>query len=398
MRRVGFPPGGSTLMTSAPRPARVDPQYSACSSASSMTRMPVRGPRPGWVFIVARIYPVRRGGNMPTDSAARVHLSVAEARTLSERAMRGIGYDAEEARILADHVVDAALCGYEYSGLPKLLNVAEQPRFKAPRRSMRALKETTVSVLFDGGNQSGMLGMYYATNAVIERAQRHGLALVGVNNIWMSGRSAYYVEMAARAGLIGIHTVAAPPSVAPLGGAKAMLGTNPIAFGFPMDGDPLVIDLGTSAFMGTDLKFRERLGIPLPGAVAIDERGRPTPDATAARRGALLPFGGPKGYALALAMEALGVLCSGTTDTESAGYLFIAFKPDLFMPLEDYRGALAAEIALIKATPRQDGVDEIRIPGERAYRDRARLTRDGLDIDQRIHGALVRRGEGTAGA
>jgi LDH2 family malate/lactate/ureidoglycolate dehydrogenase len=254
---------------------------------------------------------------------------------------------------------------------------------------MRALRETSVSVLFDGGNQSGMLGMYYATRVLIERAHAHGFALVGVNNIWMSGRSAYYVEMVARAGLIGIHTVAAHPMVAPLGGAKAALGTNPIAFGFPMDGDPLVIDLGTSAFMGTDLQFRQRLGIPLPEGVAIDEDGRPTTDAAAARRGALLPFGGHKGYALALAMHALGVLCRETTDTESAGYLFIAFKPDLFMPLEDYRRALAAEIALIKATPRQGGVDEIRIPGERAYRDRARLTRDGLEIDQRIHDALI---------
>ena len=126
---------------------------------------------------------------MPTDSAARVHLSIAEARTLSERAMRGIGYDAEEARILADHVIDAALCGYEYSGLPKLLNVAEQPRFKAPRRSMRALKETAVSVLFDGGNQSGMLGMYGATRVVIERANAHGFALVGVNNLWIDRKS-----------------------------------------------------------------------------------------------------------------------------------------------------------------------------------------------------------------
>src|SRR5438309_3842546 len=372
-------------MTSAPRPARVNPQYSACSSASSMTRIPVRGPRLGWVFIVARIYPVLRGGNMPTDSAARVHLSIVEARTLSEHAMRGIGYDAEEARILADHVIDAALCGYEYSGLPKLLNVAEHPRFKAPRGPMRALKETAVSVLFDGGNQSGMLGMYYATNAVIERAQRHGLALVGVNNIWMSGRSAYYVEMAARAGLIGIHTVAAPPMVAPLGGARAALGTNPIAFGFPMDGDPLVIDLGTSAFMGTDLQFRQRLGIPLPEGVAIDERGRPTTDAAAARRGALLPFGGHKGYALALAMHALGV---------SAEYLFIAYKPDLFVPLKEYRRALAAEIAAIKATPRQAGVDEIRIPGERAHRERARLAREGIEIDRRIHDALTRLAEG----
>jgi len=125
--------------------------------------------------------------------------------------MRGIGYEPEEARILADHVIDAALCGYEYSGLPKLLNVADHPRFKARRSPMRALRETSASVLFDGGNQSGMLGMYYATRAVIERAQPHGFALVGVNNIWMSGRSAYYVEMMARAGLIGIHTVAAPP-------------------------------------------------------------------------------------------------------------------------------------------------------------------------------------------
>src|SRR5215813_2984337 len=299
--------------------------------------------------------------------------------------MRGIGYEPAEACILADHVLDAALCGYEYSGLPKLLNVADHPLFKAPRYPMRVVKETSVSVLFDGGNQSGMLGMYYATREVIERAGAHGVALVAVNNIWMSGRSAYYVEMAARAGLIGIHTVAAPPMVAPLGGAGPALGTNPIAFGFPMEADPLVIDLGTSAFMGTELQFRERLGIALPDGVAIDERGRPTTDAAAARRGALLPFGGHKGFALALAMHALGV---------SAEYLFIAFTPDLFVPLDDYRRALAAEIAAIKATPRQDGIDEIRIPGERAYRERARLVREGIEIDRRIHDALSALADG----
>src|SRR5438132_11141425 len=331
---------------------------------------------------------------MPAVTTERVHLSVAEARALSQRAMRGIGYEPEEARILADHVIDAALCGYEYSGLPKLLNVADDPRFKSPRQPMRALKETSVSVLFDGGNQSGMLGMYYATRTAIERANAHGFALVGVNNIWMSGRSAYYVEMVARAGLIGIHTVAAPPMVAPPGGAKAVLGTNPIAFGFPMERHPLVIDLGTSAFMGTDLQFRQRLGIPLPEDVAIDERGRPTTDAAAARRGALLPFGGHKGYALALAMHALGVLCRGVGTEEGTGYLFIAFKPDLFVPLQDYRRALAAEIAAIKAIPRQEGVAEIRIPGERAYRERARLAREGIEIDQRIHDALLALAEG----
>src|SRR5207248_8085584 len=108
-------------------------------------------------------------------------------------------------------------------------------------------------------------------------------------------------------------------------------------------------------------------------------------DAAAARRGAILPFSGPKGYALALAMDALDV---------SAEYLFIAFKPDLFTPLGDYRRVLAAEIAAIKATPRQEGVDEIRIPGERAYRERARLAREGIEVDRRIHDALIELAEG----
>jgi LDH2 family malate/lactate/ureidoglycolate dehydrogenase len=74
---------------------------------------------------------------------------------------------------------------------------------------------------------------------------------------------------------------------------------------------------------------------------------------------------------------------------ESTGYLFIAFKPDLLSPLEDYRRALGAEIAAIKATPRQEGVGGIRILGARGYRERARLAREGIEIDRRIHDALA---------
>jgi hypothetical protein len=85
-------------------------------------------------------------------------------------------------------VTDAALCRYEYSGRPKLLSAVDHPRLKARRRPMRVLRETSVSLLFGGGNQSGRPGMYYATRAVIERAKPHDFALVGVNNIWMSGR------------------------------------------------------------------------------------------------------------------------------------------------------------------------------------------------------------------
>ena len=81
------------------------------------------------------------------------------------------------------------------------------------------------------------------------------------------------------------------------------------------------------------------------------------------------------------------------TEGERSGYLIMAFKPDLFMPLEDYQRALAERDAAIKATPRQAGVDEIRLPGERAYRDRARLLSEGIEIDRRIRDALIRLAE-----
>ncbi|MGE0226509.1 MAG: Ldh family oxidoreductase [Acetobacteraceae bacterium] len=333
------------------------------------------------------------------SSEDRIRMTVDEARALGEAAMRGAGHDAEDARILTDHVLDAALCGYEYSGLPKLLNVVDAADFRLPRRPVTVVRETGAAALLDGGNSNGMIVAYRASEATIARAQANGLAIVSVTNTWMTGRSAYYCEMIARAGLVVIHTVAAPPSVAPFGGARPALGTNPIAFGFPTDGDPLVIDMGTSAFMATDLQFRARLGIPIPEGVALGPNGHPTTDAAQARRGTLLPFGGSeggyKGFGLALAMDALGALSAGARqDGGASGYLFIAFKPDLFMPAEDYRHEVSRRIETIKATPRQAGVEEIRIPGERSYRTRARLMQEGIVIDRRIRDALRRLAEG----
>ncbi len=276
----------------------------------------------------SRVEPPAGGGwRMAAD---RIHLSVAEAREHAERALRGIGYDAEEARILADHMIDAALCGYEYSGMAKILNIPEHRRFKRPRRPISVVRETEVSVLYDGGNNVGMLAMYHAARAAIAKAAAHGFSVVGVTNSWMSGRSAYYVEMIATADLVGIHTASSSRSVAPFGGARPALGTNPIAFGMPSADGPVVLDMGTSAFMGTELALRERLGQLLPEGVAIDSQGQPTRDPTAARLGALLPFGGYKGYGLGFIVQALGVLAgSGMDPDKDDGYLFVVFKPDL---------------------------------------------------------------------
>ena len=330
----------------------------------------------------------------------RIRLTADEARALGEAAMRGAGFDNEDARILADHVLDAALCGYEYSGLPKLLNVVDYPNFRQPRHPVSVVQETGATALFDGGNTTGMIAAYRAAEATIHRAQAHGLAIVCLGNTWMTGRSAYYCEMIARAGLVVLHTVASPPSVAPFGGTRPALGTNPIAFGFPTDSDPLVIDMGTSAFMGTDLQFRARLGTPIPAGVALGPDGQPTTDAVTAHQGALLPFGGAeggyKGFGLALAMDALGALAAGIRPADTvSGYMFFAFKPDLFVSSDAYRHEVSRRIAAIKAAPRQMGIAEIRIPGERSYATRLRLLREGIEIDRKIHDALGHLAEGN---
>jgi LDH2 family malate/lactate/ureidoglycolate dehydrogenase len=321
---------------------------------------------------------------------SRLRLSVAEARNLAEGALQGIGYTCDEARIIADHVVDAALCGYEYSGLAKILNLPESEHFRLPRHPLQVLRETEVSLALDGGNNVGMLALCHAARATIEKAAAHGIALVAVTNAWMSGRSAYYVEMIAKHGLVAIHTVASSRLVAPLGGIQAKLGTNPIAIAVPSTRGPIVLDMGTSAFMMTEVMLHERLQQSLPEGVALGPDGEATTNPSLARRGALLPFGGYKGFGLALMLQALGLLAGSGADAECEyGYLFVAFRPDLLGPAELFERRVTELIDDIKATPRQANVDAIRIPSERAFHARERALEEGLEIDRLVFDALV---------
>ena len=200
--------------------------------------------------------------------------------------------------------------------------------------------------------------------------------------------------MIANAGLVAIHTASSSRLVAPPGGAAAAFGTNPIAIAVPSSHGPLVLDMGTSAYMMTEVMLRERLGELLPEGVAIGPDGEPTRDAALARRGALLPFGGNaggyKGFGLALMIQALGLLAGAGSEQESDyGYLFIAFRPDLIGPADVFKRQVTRLIERVKATPRQPGVDEIRIPSERAFRHRERALREGLEIDRLVFDALT---------
>lgn len=141
--------------------------------------------------------------------------------------------------------------------------------------------------------------------------------------------------------------------------------------------------------MGTDLAYRERMGQLLPEGVAIDPEGRRTRDPTLARDGALLSFGGYKGFGLAHIVQTFGLLAVSALDPDKDdGYSFVVFKPDLLADLDDFKRQLGELIERIKATPRQPKVSETRIPGERAFHSGERALHEGVEIDRLVYEAL----------
>jgi LDH2 family malate/lactate/ureidoglycolate dehydrogenase len=260
---------------------------------------------------------------------------------------------------------------------------------------VRIVHETPLSAQMDGGNHVGYLAVWEASQVTIAKARTSGIAVVGMNNSWFSGRNAWYVESIVQAGYVALHTATGPPHVLPPGAARPALGTNPLCFGFPSETGPVIIDLGTASVMWGDVLLHAQLGQPLPEGIGFDAGGRPSRDGNAVAAGGIAPFGGPggiyKGYGIALAVQALGLLGGGALthgNTQDFGFLFIAVDPKLLLPGGEFSTHMAQLVDNIKATPRQPGVDEIRIPSERAFREREVRRREGIVFDRAVVDAL----------
>ena len=322
-----------------------------------------------------------------------IKVSERDAQALGWRALQHIGFSAEEASVITASLIDAELCGYPALGLARILTISEHVNFSKPRTPIVVEHETPVSARMDGGNYPGFYAVYRAAQLAIEKAQAQRFAVVGMRNSWLSGRSAYYAEMIARAGFASVHFACSGDVVAPLGGKLAVLGTNPIAFGLPGEPHPFVLDMATSATNNGDVILAKRLQTLLPEGVAIDRDGHPTRDPEAALAGSILTFGGHKGFGLSLMTQAMGLLAGAPlTNGRSAdfGFVFIVFDPELLMPLPQFTQYLSALLTQIKGTPLQPGIDEIRIPSERAFAERERRRRQGtgITLDQRIYAKL----------
>jgi LDH2 family malate/lactate/ureidoglycolate dehydrogenase len=337
-----------------------------------------------------------RGSNhLDPDRPGAARLTVAEARALGEGALGRIGYAEDEARIVVDQLIDNSLCGYRFAGLPRILAIAREAKSQNERAPVTITHQTATTALVDGGNNVGYVAVYRGAEIAIAKAKESGVAAVGVYNSYFSGRNAYYLERIVEAGLVGLHTASGAPHIVPPGATRPALGTNPIAFGFPSADGPVIFDIGTASLMWGEVLLAAETGEELPAGVAFDADGNPTRDGKAAAKGGVSAFGGHKGYGLAFAVQALGLLAGAMLPRGQAqdyGFLFLVVDPGAMLPETADAGPfgrqMAALVAAIQATPRRTGIDEIRIPSQRAFRERERRRSEGILVDSAVIDAL----------
>lgn len=332
---------------------------------------------------------------MPTLTADFLRQSIG-------RTYVALGTSAADAAIVAEHLVDAELTGIKSHGIirvPQYVQAVCEGRVRADAKAT-IVRETTATAAIDGGTGFGQVMALQSADKAIQLAKSTGAGVVTLVNCGHTGRLGHYTEHAARQGFVAIMMVNAGGHgqwVAPFGGLAGRLSTNPMSIAVPNSGDfPLVLDIATSVAPEGRIRALKAEGRPTPDGWLIDHTGRPTTnpaDLYGPPRGAILPFGGHKGFGLALLIDALagglsGAGCCTRADAPSEGctdgVLFMAIQPDAFVPSETFAGQVQQLIAHVKSSPPMPGVSQVLVPGEQEARLRQRGEREGIWIDDEL--------------
>jgi hydroxycarboxylate dehydrogenase B len=310
---------------------------------------------------------------------------------------------AEHERI-ARYLVEANLVGHDSHGVIRV------PSYVVWLRAGKVLANQELTIVFendalavvDGQFGFGQVMGEQATKLGIAKAGKQGVAVVALRNSGHLGRIGDWAEMAADAGKISLHFVNTSGGgilVAPFGGSQRRLSANPIAAGVPVNGGPpIILDISTCTIAEGKVKVAFNKGTNVADGCLLDAAGNPTNDPKAfyaVPPGAILPFGGHKGYGLSVIAEVLaGALSGGScshfgVDRVANNMLSIFFDPSFFQSLNGFSAEIDGFITHVKnsRTVLPDG--EILMPGELEARTRARKLREGIEIDDTSWGQIV---------
>lgn len=243
-------------------------------------------------------------------------LDVNDLIRFSTEVLTSHGVPESDAHLTARSLIQADLRGINSHGLLRLPLYAEALRLGGinPMPSM-TWKQASASVgVLDADAALGQVAMQSAVNFVLEHGSHHGIAAVSVANSSHYGAGAFWSDQLAAAGFLSILTSTTGPVVAPHGGMEKILGTNPLTLGAPSAGDwPLTADLATSNGAYGKLIAARNEGRQLPDGWAVDSQGNPTTDPAAAAKGSMIPFGGHKGSAISVLLEAFAASLTEAT-------------------------------------------------------------------------------------
>lgn len=321
-----------------------------------------------------------------------MHISIADARQLAGTFLAKSGMSSADAAVITDVLLEAELRGRKTHGFIRLPGIKSRYE-EGERTDIQIDKEEGQCVRINGGNQPGYLVAYRAMELAIDRAKQTGTSIVGVYNTSHCGMAGYYVDMARKADVIGLLFADCLPRITPEGGTEAILGTNPLAVGIPSNEIPLLFDMSTAAITNGDLLVAMREGTEIAEGLAFNPDGEATTDPDAALKGSVRPFGGHKGFGLALVIQILaGALVNAATippPGANYGLLIIALNPTCFVPLAQFKTEVDGLIARVKENRPETGVEEILIPGERAYRQREIHLANGIHLDDTLVNQLT---------
>jgi LDH2 family malate/lactate/ureidoglycolate dehydrogenase len=323
-------------------------------------------------------------------------------RVWTEQVFQKVGVSKEDAVLLTDSLIEANLRGVDTHGITRMLCVyvkRMQVGVVNPKTELKVLREHPSTALIDCKNSIGQVASNYAMRMTIEKAKKTGVAFVATTHSNHYGAAAYWAMMALRHGMIGFSSTNAPAVVAPTGGRTPMLGTNPFAIAIPAGQEqPMVLDLATTVVARGRILLYAKQNKPLEPGWAFDAQGRPTTDAQAALKGLLAPIGGYKGYGIALAIDMLcgvltgssygthfpGFLADNLKDPTDVGSVFAAVNVESFMDLPDFTAGMDKAIREIKTSEKADGVTRIYIPGEIELETKADRLKNGIPIPDAV--------------
>jgi uncharacterized oxidoreductase len=337
-------------------------------------------------------------------STAEITVRPAALTRLAAAIFRAHRVPARIAQTVAASLVLANLKGHDSHGVQRVVQYLDWMKrgWINPHGKLTVVRETPSLLLVEGGFQFGQVIGRQATARAIRKAKRKGVCVLSICRSAHLGRMGEFAEMTADAGLVFFsftNTHGGGLCVAPQGGRERRLSANPLAAGAPLPGgEAIIMDMATAAIADGKVTVAKAKGEPLPPGCVVNAHGELTTDPNeyyGPPLGALLPFGGHKGFALSVFCDVLAGALSGAgcsklgVDRIANSMLAVLLDPRAFAGRSFYNRELKAYARHVKSCPRRNGVAEIFLPGEPEAREFARRKRHGIPIPRSTWQALT---------